>query len=62
MIDEKFRKLGNIKHALIDSDYFVEFDLSLDYQKVEDLLMALHLNVSEAFKKSCSPFAKERWA
>lgn len=57
----RFRDTELRRHAIIDTDHYVEGNMPFDLQMVEKQIISLHSKVKDAFKGMVSDFACAKW-
>jgi uncharacterized protein (TIGR04255 family) len=58
---ERFVTDSAVKHAVIDTDHFVEGTMPLDFDKLTPQLKSLHATVRNAFDSTTTPYARSLW-
>ncbi|MBB3307707.1 MULTISPECIES: TIGR04255 family protein [unclassified Enterobacter] len=58
---ERFSNTAVNRHAIIDTDHYVEGNMEPDLQLIEKQILSLHSKVKEAFTGMVSEFAKQKW-
>lgn len=57
----RFSNTEHRMHAIIDTDHYVEGNMSTDLQLIEKQILSLHSKVKEAFEGMVSEFARAKW-
>ncbi|EDB5023681.1 TIGR04255 family protein, partial [Salmonella enterica subsp. enterica serovar Braenderup] len=57
----RFSNTEHRMHAIIDTDHYVEGNMSTDLQLIEKQILSLHSKVKEAFEGMVSDFARTKW-
>lgn len=61
VLDERFKVEKVVKHAVLDTDHFVEGKFPLDFEGIEQQLFSLHTSVKSAFEAATTQHAKAIW-
>ncbi|WP_284317478.1 TIGR04255 family protein, partial [Klebsiella pneumoniae] len=57
----RFSNTEHRMHSIIDTDHYVEGNMSTDLQLIEKQILSLHSKVKEAFEGMVSDFARAKW-
>lgn len=57
----RFSNTEHRRHAIIDTDHYVEGTMPPDLQLIEKQLLSLHGKIKDAFMGMVSEFAKQKW-
>ena len=57
----RFRDTEIRRHAIIDTDHYVEGNMPSNLQLIEKQIISLHSKVKESFKCMVSDFARSKW-
>jgi uncharacterized protein (TIGR04255 family) len=58
----RFANKENFSHAVIDIDHFIEGQMALNFEQIENQLISLHKCIKDVFKATISPHANKTWA
>jgi uncharacterized protein (TIGR04255 family) len=61
-LNARFTERGEMDHAVLDTDHYVEAPLPLDLTLLEAVMTQLHVSINEAFYACVVPEALKAWA
>ena len=59
---KRFEIKGEVSHAIIDTDHFIEGRIPLDFKKIPVQFVKLHATIKLAFKATTTDYARKVWA